>query len=583
MAGAYSGHRPRLTPGLLSLFLAASPVAAQDPMSRGFDLERRGSYAQAAEIYRGVLRSKPGELLALLGLERALTPLNRLPEILPSVNAAIAANPSAVAIYGVGLRAYAAANFLDSLPRLVELWARAAPGDETPYREWAAAALQRRDRPRARRAYQLGRERLGKPDALAAEIAQLAVVEEDWPSAVREWARAVRQLPGYRTTATSTLVRAPERARDGILKALEQELGLEVVRIGMDLRARWGDPIGALNALMRALPPAPAQQLDMLQAFLEQVRVESTAPYLLAQARTLEQIADRWGNTAQRARFRLDAARAYAGAGDREAARRMLTRIAADSSSGGAIAAGATVTLIELLIREGRADEAAAELERYRTALPVDDYLRLRRAVAARWAQSGEIGRAEELLATDSTVDALALLGRFRLYAGDLGGVSDLWKQAGPFAGSREEATERSAILALIQPIASDTLVALGAAFRSLDAEDTAGAAKALEEVAKDLPADGGRAEVLLYAGRLQAASGATEAAERSLRAAILKEAPGTAAAALLELGRLYEGLGRREEGTAVLEQMILEYPASALVPQARRLLDRLRGSVPRT
>jgi tetratricopeptide (TPR) repeat protein len=261
----------------------------------------------------------------------------------------------------------------------------------------------------------------------------------------------------------------------------------------------------------------------------------------------------------------------------------MLTQIATDSSSGGAIAAGATATLIELLIKEGRADEAAAELERYRAGLPVDDYLRLRRAVAARWARSGEIARAEELLASDSTVDALALLGRFRLYAGDLGGVSDLWRQAGPFAGSREEATERSAILALIQPITRDTLVALGAAFRSLDAEDTAGAAKALAEVAKDLPVDGGRAEVLLFAGRLNAARGAADAAERSLRAAVLKEAPGTAAAALLELGRLYEGLGRREDGAAVLEQMILEYPASALVPQARRVLDRLRGSVPRT
>jgi hypothetical protein len=568
---------------VISFLLPASAVTAQDPMSRGFDLERRGSYAQAAEVYRGVLRNKPGELLALLGLERALTPLNRLPEILPSVNAAISANPTAVAIYGVGLRAYAAANFLDSLPRLVELWARAAPGDETPYREWAAAALQRRDRPMARRAYQLGRERLGKPDVLAAEIAQLAVVEEDWSSAVREWARAVRRLPGYRTTATSTLARAPERARGDILKALEKEPGLEAVRIGIDLRARWGDPVGALDALMRALPPATAQQLDVLQAFLEQVRVESSAPYLLAQARTLEQIADRWSNTVQRARFRLDAARAYAGGGDRGAARRMLTQIATDSSSGGAIAAGATATLIELLIKEGRADEAAAELERYRAGLPVDDYLRLRRAVAARWARSGEIARAEELLASDSTVDALALLGRFRLYAGDLGGVSDLWRQAGPFAGSREEATERSAILALIQPITRDTLVALGAAFRSLDAEDTAGAAKALAEVAKDLPVDGGRAEVLLFAGRLNAARGAADAAERSLRAAVLKEAPGTAAAALLELGRLYEGLGRREDGAAVLEQMILEYPASALVPQARRVLDRLRGSVPRT
>jgi tetratricopeptide (TPR) repeat protein len=573
-------HRSLFTVSLLAL-LAARPVAAQDPMSRAFDLERRGSYAQAADVYRNVLKTKPGELLALLGLERALTPLNRLPEILPAVKAAISANPSSIAVYGVGLRAYAAANLLDSLPQLVDLWVRAAPGDETPYREWAAVALQRRDRPMARRAYQLGRERLGKPDALAAEIAQLAVAEEDWTAAVREWVRAVRQLPGYRTTATSTLARAPERIRPDLLKALEKEPGVEASRIAIDLRARWGDPEGAFDALMKSLPGVSAQQLDLLQAFLEQARAGTTRPYQLVQARTLEEIAARWTNPTQRARYRLDAARAYAVAGDRVAARRMLSQIAGDDSSGPANAAGATATLIELLIKDGKVDEASAQLERYRAALPVDDYLRLRRAVAVRWAQAGELQRAEELLATDSTVEALALFGRFRLYAGDLPGVSDLWKQAGPFAGTREEATERSTILALIQPIADDSAPALGAAFRNLDAGDTARAAAGFEKVGEDLSADGGKAEVLLFAGRLHSARGAAEEAERDFRAAVLKEAPSTAAAALLELGRLYLGLERRQEAAAALEQLILEYPASPLVPQGRRLLEQVRNAVP--
>ncbi len=556
-------------------------MAAQDPVSRAFDLERRGSYAQAAEIYRNVLKDKPGELLALLGLERALTPLNRLPEILPAVRSAIAASPSTVPVYGVGLRAYAAANLLDSLPQLVDLWARAAPGDETPYREWAAAALQRRDRPMARRAYQLGRERLGRPDALAAEIAQLAVAEEDWPAAVREWARAVRQLPGYRTSAASALVRAPERVRGDILKALAKEPGADVARVTIDLRARWGDPEGAFEALMTSLPAVVTQQLDLLQAFLEQARTESTRPYLAVQARTLEQIALRWSNPTQRARYRLDAARAYAAAGDRPAARRMLSQIAADESSGPANAAGATATLIDLLIRDGKVDEASAQLERYRAALSVDDYLRLRRSVAARWGQSGEIQRAVDLLANDSTVEALALLGRFRLYDGDLQGVSELWKQAGPFAGTREESTERSTILALIQPIGPDSLPLLGAAFRSLDAGDTARAAAGFEQVGKDLPAGGGRAEALLFAGQLHVRQGAADAAEPVLRAAVLPESPGTAAAALLELGRLYLGLERRQEASAALERLILEYPASPLVPQGRRLLEQVKNAVP--
>jgi tetratricopeptide (TPR) repeat protein len=566
-----------------SLLSFVTPALAQDPLSRAFDLERRGSYAQAADIYQSVLKDKPADISALLGLERSLTPLNRLSELVAPVQAAIASNAPAVPIYAIALRAYAAANLLDSLPRLVEQWSRAVPGDETPYREWAAAALQRRDRAMARRAYQLGRERVGKPDVLAAEIAQLAVIEEDWPTAVREWARAVRHLPGYRTSAIATLSQAPERARADILKALEKEPGPDVARIAVDLRARWGDPLGAFEALLRNLPAAPGQQIDVLQAFLEEVRTAGTHPYVLTQARVLEAIADRWTSPTQRARLQLESARAYANAGDRPAARRMLTRVASDSGSGPAVAAGATATLIELLVQEGKVDEASAQLERYRRALAVDDYLRLRRAIAARWAQGGELDRAEALIASDSSVEALALEGRFRLYAGDLKGVADLWKQAGPFAGTREEATERSVILALLQPIGPDTLPALGRAFRALDRGDTLVAAKLFEDTGRDLPVDGGRAEATLFAGRLYAAGGRNDDAERTLRAADLKEAPATAAAASLELGRLLLGQHRAEEASRVLEQMILDHPASALVPQARRLLDEARGAVPRT
>ncbi len=578
-------RRAGLFPPLLVVLALSSPGVAQgqDPMSRAFDLERRGSYAQAAELYRAVLKDKPAEVSALLGLERALTPINHLPDILPAVQAALAADPAAVPVYGIGLRAYAAANLLDSLPHLVDLWARAAPGDETPFREWAAAALQRRDRSMARRAYQTGRERIGKPDALAAEMAQLAIAEQDWVSAVREWARAVRQLPGYRSSAIATLGPAPERARPDILKALEKEPGTEPARIMVELRARWGDPLGALDALMKSLPPQPPQQLDALQGFLEQVRVESTTPYLQAQARTLEEIADRWTGAPQRSRLRLEAARAYVAAGDRPAARRMLTRIAGDSEGGAAVQAGATATLIELLVKEGKTDEASTQLERYRPVLPVDDFLRLRREVAARWGESGEIGRAEALLAADSSVEALALLGRFRLYAGDLKGASELWKSAGPFAGTREEATERSGLLALIQPIGPDTLVPFGTALRLFDSGDTLGAAKAFEQVGRGLPADAGRAEVTLFAGQLYALSGQAADAERVFRLVVTKDAPATSAAALLELGRLLISLDRRDDATQALEQMILDYPTSALVPQARRLLDQARNAVPRT
>jgi tetratricopeptide (TPR) repeat protein len=556
-------------------------VSAQDAMAKAFDLERRGSYLQAADIYRAILQDRPAEVAALLGLERALTPLNRVPDMLPVVRTALSTPAPGATVYGIAVRVYASANLLDSLGTLAEAWHRAAPGDETPYREWAAAALQRRDRPMARRAYQLGRERLGKPEALAAEIAQLAVLEEDWPAAVREWARAVRQLPGYRTSAVATLGAAPIPARPEILAALSGADGIDVARIAVDLKAQWGDPLGGFEALKLILPSAAPQALDQLQSFLEEVRSGSSPEYLLAQARTLEAIAQRWANPAQRARLRLDAARAFVGAGAQADARAVLTALAQDTTGNPAVALGATATLIELLAREGKPDEAGRELDRYRATLPVDDYQRLRRLVALCWAQHGDGDRAEALIASDSSVDALELKGRLRLYAGDLKGAGDFWQQAGPFAGGRPAATARAATLAVIQPIEADSLPELGAAFRQLDVGDTLSAARGLIRVARTLKPEGGRPEVLLLAGRLMAARGQRDSAEAVLRAAVEPGAPATAAAALLELGQLLLASKRGPEAVAVLERMILDFPASALLPEARRVLDQARNAVP--
>jgi hypothetical protein len=138
-------------------------------------------------------------------------------------------------------------------------------------------------------------------------------------------------------------------------------------------------------------------------------------------------------------------------------------------------------------------------------------------------------------------------------------------------------------VLALLQPIEEDSLPALGLAFIKLDKGDSTEAAQGLEKLGKKLPPASGGAELLLLAGRIQAAREDNRAAEGLLRAAIVKDAPATAAAASLELGRLLIALNRDADAVSALEQLILEYPSSALVPQARRLLDQARGAVPRT
>jgi hypothetical protein len=177
----------------------------------------------------------------------------------------------------------------------------------------------------------------------------------------------------------------------------------------------------------------------------------------------------------------------------------------------------------------------------------------------------------------------MAVSGRIRLYRGDLRGAVDLLKAAGPYAGDRSEATHRTALLALLQPIKRDSLPELGQALLQLEQGDTVAASAGLERVGADLPPQQGGAELQLLAGRLYAASGKPLEAERLLRAAAVKEAPSTAPAAELALAELLISARRAGEALEILEHLILTYPESALVPQARRKLDEARGAVPRT
>jgi len=569
------------------VLLGPLPLAAQQDsaMARAFELERRGNYSQAVDAYRALLAARPADAPALLGLERSLTPLGRETDILPQVRAALAAlkpSPTTGAIFGVALRAWAAAGMPDSLKQVAEQWAATAPGDETPFREWGAAALTERDRASARQAYSTARAQLHRDDALAPEMAQLNFADGDFAGSLREWLPAIRRVPGYRTSAVSMLSQAPDSLRRGLLSQLSHEHDLAARRLEADLRARWGDPLGALESLQGALPADTALAVESLRGLADQLRTVPGQDGREALGKALEAIADRTREP-ERSRTRLEAARAYTAAGQRDAARRMLTGIADDRGAPGTIAAGASSTLVQVLIGEGKLDEAAGRLAEHRSEMGVDEYTSLERRLVRAYIQAGDLAHADSLLAGDSTVEGLALAGRLRLYRGDIPGAIERFKAAGPFAGERDEATERTALLAMLQPIEADTMVPLGQALLALARGDTTRAVAGLDKVGEELPADKGGAEVHLMAGRLAAATGKSADAERMFKAAAVQSAPGTAPAAELALAELLLDQKRPAEAVARLEHLILTYPSSALVPQARRRLDEARGAVPQT
>jgi predicted Zn-dependent protease len=417
---------------------------------------------------------------------------------------------------------------------------------------------------------------------MAAELAQLALAENDYPKALREWLLAVRRLPGYRPTAVSTLGQAPESSRPELLHELAGESDPVARRLEAELRVRWGDPAGGLRVLSAAMPPDPVQSIAALRGLLDQLRTLRTAEAKQVQGRVLELLAERLP-PAQASRLRLEAAQVYSAAGDRDAARRMLGGLADDRGAPAAISSGAAATLVGVLISENKLDEAQKRLADLRPNVAADEYDSLRRKIAVGLMRAGELARADSTIAADSSVEGLALSGRIHLYRGDIRGALDRFKAAGPYTGDRVEATGRTALLVLLQPLQADSLPELGRALLHLEQGDTVQAATSLEQVAAHLPPPYGGAEVNLLAGRLLLAAGKPADAERLLRAAAVRDASATAPAAELALAELLVSTHRAGEAVEVLEHLILSYPQSALVPQARRKLDEARGAVPKT
>ncbi|HQR18008.1 MAG TPA: hypothetical protein PK948_06540, partial [Gemmatimonadales bacterium] len=257
-------RRPFLA--LAALLALAGPLAAQsDAMTRAFEQERRGNYAGAAEAYAEVLRRSPDNLSALLGLERALTPLRREAELAAPAEALLAASPGSVAGYSVAMRGWAAAGRPDSVAAVAARWAGAEPGSEAPYREWGNTLLAQRDPASARRAYLTGREQLGDPAVLAGELALLAAAENDWETAAREWALAVGRYPGYRLTARNALARTPANKQADVLRQLTRSTP-PARRLGAELQVQWGDPADAFTLLMANLPTGNDAVVDALRS-----------------------------------------------------------------------------------------------------------------------------------------------------------------------------------------------------------------------------------------------------------------------------------------------------------------------------
>jgi len=562
---------------------APGPLPAAQAISQGFELERQGRVEQAAALYASALHGDPASVPALLGLERVLPPLGRLGELLPLVQRALAVDTGA-AVRALAVRTFTALEENDSAAALVRRWAAGRPGDPAPWREWAIALEDHQRFEDARNAIMEGRHALGTASALAIEQGELEQRVGDWQAAALAWAVAATE-PQHLPNAVSQLEDAPVDQRDRVVRALTgPSASIPARRIAAELLLGWGQPDRGWTTLEGTLnSPTPEAGLA-LRRFAERATGSAMAVRRV-RGLALARLADILPGPLA-SRMRAEAARALLDAGDRTAARAVLAKLAGDPTAPADVQALAQSALVDAALAEGELDSAASGLARLEAdpRASSEERARLRYGLVDAWIRSGRLDRAENALGADSSVEALALHGWVSLYRGDLKAATDAFRTAGPYAGDRDAATARTAMLALLEQIDATRSSDLGAALLVLARGDSSGAVAALRRAGERLGA--GRPDVLLLAGRIAARlGGSQEGTAGDLFADIVRTggAGAAAPAAELEWARLLLRQAKPADAVTHLEHLILTYPTSAVVPEARRELERAKGAIPRS
>lgn len=561
---------------------AASAAAAQDPLARALDLERQGRLADAGTAFRGMLARDPVNAQGLLGVERVYTQLGRRDTVLAVVGRALARDSANAIARTIELRTARATGGESAAAEVIRRWMAAAPRSEVPWRELVRLLTAMGRFEDARAAIDSARARLADPLRLRPELAQVEASAGNWNGAAQQWRDVVVRQPEVTTLAAFNLRQAPSAQRERVIRVLQgADSAAAPRRVAAELLLAWNQPERAWQMLRAVLPEGAQERTSVLHIFAERARQQGGAAAMRVAGAAYERLAAD-APPADAARQRVEAARAYSEAGDAAEARRVLRGMADDPGSPEEIAVTTAAALVELYAREGNAAEAGRLLAKNRARLTGSEAERLAIVVARAWITAGEFARADAAVADDPSLAADDVRGWVALYQGRLGDARPLLRGAGLAGSDPARAVRRAAVTALLQEVRADSSAALGRALFEAERGDTAAAVQGLVVLARER-GTGGEAEFLALAARwsagrdpVQSEALWTEVAERH------PEAP-SAPVAALALARIAALRGDAALAASRLEALILRYPESALVPEARRELDRVRGLVPRS
>ena len=550
----------------LALACALAPRAraqSADPYSRAEVFEGKSQFAEAAAAYTEALARDPAELPALLGLERMDAQLGHLDQFLPTLERAIAAKPQLAPLREAQLRTLRTLGKRAELRDAFERWRKDVPGDATPAREYSRILIADGDVRGADSVLRQAQKDVGTGRGFEYELAQLRAAMGMWDLAAQSWREAVETNAYLDQAATFSLVSAPASARLAIVKSLAASpVTVSARRVLASLQLMWGTPRDGWESL-RVLPPDSAvvvawsefaTKAEEVDAWLVARDALAAAQHAKPEPRAL-------------ARAALDALRGGDATGSLFLAQ--LGERTLDSAT-----AAATIVPVHLraLSQTGRVAEASKVMNAYERYFRPADRAPLDRVLAWGWIRAGDITKARELLAHSDSGDADAL-GWLALYDGNLAAAR---KSLRPEVESSPEAL---AALALLARTRADTAPVTGRAFLALARGDTADAAAGFEKAATEL---GDATPLLLATAARLYASHHSEAQAITLWSAIVTQSSDAPEApeAELDWARALRHGGQNQAAIEHLEHLILTYPQSALLPQARRELEQSRNGI---
>ena len=540
-----------------------------DPLARALDAEDRNDAARASVAYRDVLQRalQPGNTdgdrvaMALLGLERIWAERGMLDSLVPVFTRVLQVRPSDPTARTVQLRTFVTTARDAEAREAFIMWRRVAGTDATPYREYARLLLQQGRALAADTILNEAAQRMGVAGALSGETAQLHVALQRWVPAAQAFRDALAEQPWLETAALFGLQRAPATVRDSLRTVLmAAPVTLPPRRLLASLEFAWGEPRRAWSAISTVTVNDSTMQA--WRAFGE--RAELNESWLVARDAWLA-VFERQGDAESQQRATDAALRA----GDAAGALILVRRARAGKSD-----SARTRALLSLEIAAlgelGRGDEAQRTLDAAAKTLDPDTRMALTRPLVAAWLRAGDVPRARAIMEAGDLADDDEMVGWLALYDGDLGTARKHLLRA---ASNRPELIDALGILARTRV---EQLPGLGEAFVMTARRDSVAAALRFARLADSVGA--AAPAFLAQAARLSSRGAAVPLYER-----ILAEYPRSPEApeALLTWARALRVAGDKAGAIAKLEQLVVEYPTSALTPQGRRDLERLKGMVP--